>query len=129
MKIRLLGLIPFVLLGLGSFVPAFAHHGRSMYDEAKTLSVVGVVSEFEFVNPHVRVFLNVKDSKGNVGEWVGEATSPNLLMREGMHKDTIKPGDLITAVGHPARNGTNAMRIEKVVLSNGREINFEVFGQ
>ena len=48
-----------------------------------------------------------------------------MLVREGWDRKTIKPGDQITATGHPARNGTYAMRIEKIVLPNGRELTFE----
>ena len=71
------------------------------------------------------LILDVKDDKGNTGKWVGEGTSPNMLVREGWDRKTVKPGDQITATGHPARNGTNSMRIEKIVLPSGRELTFE----
>jgi Family of unknown function (DUF6152) len=105
--------------------PALAHHGRATYDETKLATVMGTVSSFQFSNPHAQLFLDVKDNKGNIEKWIGEGTSPNMLVREGWSRKTIKPGDQITATGHPARNGTNAMRIEKVVLPDGRELTFE----
>src|ERR1700688_1919210 len=110
---------------LGASYPALAHHGRATYDETKLATVMGTVSSFQFSNPHAQLFLDVKDNKGNIEKWIGEGTSPNMLVREGWSRKTIKPGDQITATGHPARNRTNAMRIEKVVLPDGRELTFE----
>jgi Family of unknown function (DUF6152) len=115
-----------VMVGcLAIAVPVFAHHGRATYDQTKLATVMGKVSSFQFSNPHVQLYLDVKDDKGNIEKWIGEGTSPNMLVREGWDRRTIKPGDQITATGHPARNGTNSMRIEKIVLPNGKELTFE----
>jgi DNA/RNA endonuclease YhcR with UshA esterase domain len=110
---------------LGGAVPAFAHHGRATYDETKLATIMGTVSSFQFSNPHALLILNVKNGKGNIEMWIGEGTSPNMLVREGWDRKTIKPGDTITATGHPARSGANSMRIEKIVLPNGKEVTFE----
>jgi hypothetical protein len=110
---------------LGVSRPALAHHGGASYDATKVFTIMGTVSSFQFSNPHALVILDVKDDKGNIEHWVGEGTSPNMLVREGWNRKTIKPGDQITATGHPARNGSNSMRIEKVVLPSGRELTFE----
>jgi len=120
--------ITWLLLGialLGVSYPAYAHHGRATYDETKLATIMGTVSSFQFSNPHAQLFLDVKGAKGKIESWIGEGTSPNMLVREGWDRKTIKPGDMITATGHPARDGTNNMRIEKVVLPNGRELTFE----
>jgi hypothetical protein len=109
---------------LAACVPVFAHHGRAGYDSAKLATVKGTVSDVEFVNPHVSVRLDVKGSNGNVEKWLVEGTSPNMLVREGWNKNTVRPGDVITATGHPAKDGSNAMRIEKLVLSNRQELTF-----
>jgi hypothetical protein len=116
---------PLIVGLLATVLPAFAHHGRATYDETKLATIMGTVSSFQFSNPHATLILDVKDDKGNVEHWVGEGTSPNMLVREGWDKRTVKPGDLITATGHPARNGSNSMRIQKVLLPNGRELTFE----
>jgi hypothetical protein len=109
----------------GVSFPAHAHHGGASYDATKVFTIMGTVSSFQFSNPHAVLVLEVKDDKGNIERWVGEGTSPNMLVREGWSRKTVKPGDQITATGHPARNGSNSMRIEKVVLPNGRELTFE----
>ena len=106
-------------------IPMSAHHGRATYDETKLATIMGTVSSFKFSNPHALLVVDVRNDKGNVVMWVGEGTSPNMLVREGWDKRTIKPGDRITATGHPARDGTNSMRIERIVLPNGKELTFE----
>jgi hypothetical protein len=125
MKSRRLFLSSVIVGLLATAVPAFAHHGRATYDETKSATIMGTVSAFQFSNPHAQLVLDVKGDKGKIETWVGEGTSPNMLVREGWDRKTIKPGDQITATGHPARNGTNSMRIEKIVLPNGRELTFE----
>jgi Family of unknown function (DUF6152) len=125
MQNRILASVAAGIVLFGVSHPALAHHGRATYDETKLATIMGTVSSFQFSNPHALLILNVKDGKGNIEQWIGEGTSPNMLVREGWDKRTIKPGDQITATGHPARNGTNSMRIEKIVLPNGRELTFE----
>jgi hypothetical protein len=115
-----------VMIGfLSASAPVFAHHGKATYDETKWATIMGTVSSFQFLNPHALLTLNVKNDKGSIEKWVGEGTSPNMLVREGWDRKTIKAGDQITATGHPARDGSNNMRIEKIVLPNGRELTFE----
>jgi Family of unknown function (DUF6152) len=116
-------LVAVIGLFAGSF-PVFAHHGRAGYDSAKLSTVKGTVTSVEFSNPHVRLHLAVKDTRGAVEKWIVEGTSPNMLVREGWEKNTVKVGDEITATGHPAKDGTNAMRIEKLILQNGQELTF-----
>jgi hypothetical protein len=81
--------------------PLLAHHGEANYDTEKTVSVKGIVTEFEFVNPHVQISLDVKNDKGEIEKWTGEARSPAMLARYGgWDRNTIKVGDVITFYGH-----------------------------
>ena len=119
MKTRTLG-IALVAVGLLLVcVPLFAHHGTASYDTSKTVTVKGTVTDFQFMNPHVLVFLDAKDDKGNVQKWQGELTSPNHLARNGWTKNSLKLGDEITLGGYPAKNGANSIWITKVVLADG----------
>ena len=111
------------VLGISS--PMLAHHGRANYDATKIVTIMGTVSAFQFSNPHAQLFLDVKDEKGNIARWVGEGTSPNMLVREGWDRRTIKAGDQVTATGHAARDGSNTLRIEKIILPSGKELTFE----
>ena len=90
----------FVLAG-----PAFAHHGAAAYDMSKSVTVAGTITDFQFVNPHVLIAMDVKDPSGKVEKWQGELTSPNHLARAGWTKSTLKPGDQITLIGGPAKSG------------------------
>ena len=103
--------------------PLMAHHGEANYDTEKTVSVKGTVSDFEFVNPHVQITLDVKNDKGEIEKWTGEARSPTMLSRYGgWDRNTVKIGEVITIYGHRTKNGTNFMRLEKIVLPGGREL-------
>jgi hypothetical protein len=103
--------------------PLLAHHGEANYDTTTVVSVKGTVTDFQFINPHVQIFLDVKNDKGEIEKWAGEARSPSMLGRiGGWDKNTIKIGDVITASGHRTKNGTNFLRLIKVVLPDGREM-------
>jgi len=109
-----------ILLASG---PLLAHHGEANYDPEKVVSAKGTVTNFQFINPHVQIFLDVKNKKGEIEQWICEARSPSMLVRVGgWDKSTLKPGDVITASGHRARNGSNVLRLQKIVLSDGREM-------
>src|SRR5579864_5274308 len=64
-------------------LPLFAHHGNAAYETTKTVTVQGTITDFEFINPHVMVFFEAKNGKGEIEKWQGELTSPNHLMRTG----------------------------------------------
>jgi len=103
--------------------PLLAHHGETNYDTEKLVSVKGTVTDFQFINPHVQVFMDVKNSNGEIEKWSCEARSPIMLVRVGgWDKNTLKPGDVITASGFRAKNGSNILRLKKIVLANGREM-------
>jgi len=99
-----------------------AHHGSSIYDMSKTISVRGTVTEFAFVNPHSAVHLEAKDEQGHVEQWLVEADSPNNLARAGWKKDSITPGEQVTIVGNRAKDGSKVMRLQKVIFADGREL-------
>lgn len=100
----------------------FAHHGMATYDLQRRITLKGTVTRFDFANPHVLLYFDVKDGNGKVIEWVAETGSPNMMRRGGWNKNTLKPGDQITVSGHPAKNGSPTMRFLKIVLSNGQEL-------
>jgi len=103
--------------------PVLAHHGETNYDTEKLVSVKATVTEFQFINPHVQIFLDATNDKGEIEKWTCEARSPAMLVRNGdWDKNTLKPGDVITAVGFQSKNGAKILRLKKIVLSNGKEL-------
>jgi|SRR5882672_6563369 len=102
--------------------PLFAHHGTSAYDTTNLTTVKGTVADFQFNNPHVMISVEAKDDKGKVETWISEANSPNVLTRHGWDRNIIKKGDQITVIGYRPKNGAKTLRLQKVVLSNGQEL-------
>jgi len=118
----------FVLLcGLLASRPLLAHHSSSSYDMEHPVNMKGVVSNVEWTNPHVFIFLSVKDEMGSVEEWRVEGNSPNMLTRVGWRKEMIKPGDELLVNGAMAKNGSKTMRLISITLANGQKYDGQGF--
>ena len=107
----------FLLLVSG---PVLAHHGRSNYDVDSTATVKGVVTQFEWVNPHALIYVDATDDTGKVEKWIAETNSPNTLSRQGWNRNTVKVGDQITLVGHRVKGGGNYINFSKITFADGR---------
>lgn len=114
----------FVSLAITLFMTSAvsAHHGLAAYDMSKSVTVKGTVTEFSFINPHAAIYLEVKDDKGNTDKWMVEADSPNNLARAGWTRNTIKPGQEISVVGNQMKDGSKILRLQKIILSDGKEL-------
>lgn len=114
------------LLGATGFLlvsgPAWAHHGRSNYDVMDSVTLKGVVTEFQWSNPHALIMFDVTDDTGKVEKWIGETNSPNTLSRQGWTKNTVKVGDQITLIGHRVKGGGNYINFRKIIFADGREL-------
>ena len=107
---------------LSAAAPLLAHHGASEYDMTKIVSLNATVKQLQFVNPHTLLVFTAKGDAGKVNEWEGELPSPNLLSRRGWSRSTLKPGDQVTVIGAPAKNGQNGMQVKKLVFPDGHEM-------
>ena len=100
-----------------------AHHGSSVtYNMKKSITLKGTVSEFVYTNPHCQLYFDVKDDKGNTTRWGGETMAPRLVVKAGLTKGTVKPGDPITITLFPSKAGTNFGLIQTVTLPSGQTI-------
>jgi hypothetical protein len=122
MKARPLVFGSLVLCLLAAASPAFAHHAWHGYDMDNLTTVKGTVTQFDWGNPHVWINFEMTDDKGNIEKWSAGGPSPSRMAGTGWDKNTLKPGDQITAVGHRIMDGTYSLRLVKVVLSDGREL-------
>jgi DNA/RNA endonuclease YhcR with UshA esterase domain len=93
-----------VVVGLASAPPARAHHSQSEFDLKAKVEVEGTVTKLEWKSPHGRLYVEVKNQKGETETWNFELPSPNTLMRRGWTRDTLKTGDFVKVAGAPARN-------------------------
>jgi len=101
---------------------AFAHHSAAgIYDLNREVILKGTATKFAFANPHTKLHFQVKDDQENVEQWVGEMAPPNNLRRAGWNRNTIKPGDQITATVHVARDDSKRADIVTLVV-NGKEL-------
>jgi len=114
----------FIAIGLAALVaPALAHHSFSAeYDDKKPVTVNGNVTKVDWVNPHVRFYVDTKDESGKVTTWEFEFGAPNILLRRGMGRNTMKAGDVVTVDGFRAKDGSNLADARTITLPDGRKI-------
>ena len=102
-----------VLLGGGG---AWAHHSFAMFDQNRQVSIAGTVKTFQWTNPHAFIELEAPDHK----VWSIELNSPNNLVRQGWKRTALKPGDKVTVVLNPLRDGQNGGLFNAVTLPSGQ---------
>ena len=106
-------------------IPVWAHHGNAAYDDKNPITIKGTVTEFAWTNPHVQIYLDVKDDKGSVIHWSVETYSPGKLVRAGWTKEIVKAGDQVSINLIPAKNGSPVGFLHKLVLPNGKELGLQ----
>jgi len=103
-------------------VPISAHHSfAAEYDRGKTVTLTGAVTKIEWINPHARIHIDVKDEGGNVGNWEIELGSPAGLLRLGWTRNSLKIGEMVVVNGYLAKDGSNLANSTSVTV-NGRKM-------
>jgi hypothetical protein len=127
MKARVFHAIGAVLIAA---LPMAAHHSFSAeYDGTAPVTLKGVVAKVEWSNPHVHIYVDVKDASGNLITWNLEGKPPNALVRDGVTRTAVNVGDTITFTGFRARdNSARASRCD-VTTADGRQYNFGGAGE
>ena len=105
---------------------ASAHHSFAMFDRSKETTLVGVVHEFQWTNPHSWIELDVPNDSG-VDKWSIELNSPNNLSRQGWRSDSIKPGDKISVVIWPLRSGEHGGLFISLTTPDGSTLDEAAF--
>jgi hypothetical protein len=101
----------------------FAHHGRgATYDGDKEESVTGVLTELAWRNPHVAIYVDVKDASGKVTNWAFESSNTSTMSREGWTRTIFKPGQQMTVKFNPSRAGAPIGILRSVTLADGKVI-------
>ena len=111
-----------VILSLvAAAVPLSAHHAWPV-NMSQLVTVKGTVTEFVWANPHPMITLEVKTNDGKVEKWSVGGPAINRMETIGWTRTTVKPGDVITGIGYQFGDGQKIIRLEKVVLADGKEI-------
>jgi Family of unknown function (DUF6152) len=125
MKYLWRGMVAGILLTAAAWLagPAAAHHSAFMYDQDKTVTIEGVVKDFQYTNPHSWLIVETKNADGTLTSWGFEAEGPSTLMRAGIRRSTLTPGTKITITGHPMKDGRPAAAWVQAVLADGTVLN------
>jgi hypothetical protein len=107
---------------LAAFSAIHAHHSTAPYDLIHGTVIGGVVTKFDWENPHSHIYLDVAAEEGVIEHWTLETESPGQFLRLGWSKDTLKPGDKITLLGSRAKNGSFNLRAVAVELTGGKKL-------
>jgi Family of unknown function (DUF6152) len=120
---RFVGVVVLAGALLCAAAPLSAHHSfAAQYDANKPITLTGVVTKVEWMNPHARVYIDVKASDGSVTNWNLELASPNYLKRAGWSSTSLKEGDQVTIEGSLARSGANMANAASVTLADGQRV-------
>jgi Family of unknown function (DUF6152) len=123
MKPKVRGWFLAVLGILALPLPALTHHAfPAEFDVDKPVTLTGIVSRLEWVNPHVYVFLDVKDDKGKLATWSLESWPTGILHRSGVARQSITVGTPLTILAYRAKDGSNLAYIRKFTWADGHAI-------
>ena len=115
----------FVVIGVAlvSAQTLSAHHSfAAEFDRNSPVTLTGSVTRVDWGNPHIWVFMDVKDAAGKVENWGVEGGAPNALFRNGWRKDSLKVGDVVTVEGFRGRDGSLRANANRVLLPDGRRV-------
>jgi len=116
MKSRVLAVLVAVAV-VASAMPVFAHHSfAAEFDAAKPVTLTGVVTKVEWMNPHTYFYVDVKDPQGKVINWACEMGSPNGLTRQGWTRNTLKVGMVVSFEGTRAKDGSSRANARNVTV-------------
>jgi hypothetical protein len=119
-------LLSALVIVCASVTSALAHHSFGVeFDANKPVTLTGVVTKVEWLNPHTHLYIDVKDDSGKLVNWKLEGYPPNVLARTGWKKDvTVKVGDTITIFGWRARDGSPSAHLREATVPGGRRLFF-----
>lgn len=115
-KTTLVGAVVLAALGAGS---AFAHHSAAMFDDQVEVELTGVVTNFNYLNPHSWLYIEVTGDDGEVTTWGFETDDPSRLRRRGVTPTYWEPGDMVTVVTNPLRDGRPAGHLVGAIKADG----------
>jgi Family of unknown function (DUF6152) len=111
--------IAVTMIALAQVAPTYAHHSFAMFDQSKQVTLKGTVREFQWTNPHSWIHIDVPNADGLKDTWQVELNSPNNLKRQGWKSSSIKPGDQVTLMLNPLKDGSKGGLFISITLPDG----------
>lgn len=102
--------------------PVQAHHSFAMFDKEEQTLLRGKVSKIEWRNPHVFIFVDVTGEDGGTTTYALEMNSPNVLMRTGWRRNSVKVGDEVSFDYYPLRDGRPGGLLHTMTLPSGESL-------
>lgn len=103
--------------------PLFAHHSfAAEFDRDQAMKVTGTVTKVEWTNPHIWIYVDVKNPDGTVTNWAFQGGPPSYLTRSGWSKNDLKSGDTINIQGFRAKDGSSHAAGGQITLPDGRKV-------
>lgn len=103
-------------------LPLLAHHGNAVYDDTKTITLKGTVTQWVWANPHCILHLDVTDDSGQAVPWIVETENPTSMFNIGWSKTSFKPGDQVIVTALQVKNGKPIGRIVDALLPGGQKL-------
>jgi hypothetical protein len=123
MRTKLLSLVGAGLLLSAAATPVLAHHSfAAEFDANKPVTLEGTVKEFQWVNPHSWLHINVMKPDGSVEEWAVEGGAPSALLRRGWNRNTLPPGTRVTVEGFMAKDGSHRANARDITFPDGKKM-------
>jgi hypothetical protein len=108
---------------VAAVAPLWAHHAfEAEFDQKKPVHLKGKVTTMEWINPHSWIHIDVVGTDGKVTNWMVECGSPNIMLRRGFTKESLKTGTELSVEGYQAKNGSNRANGSSVTFSDGRRL-------
>jgi hypothetical protein len=104
--------------------PSVAHHSTAMFDSKREVTLVGAVTEYQWTNPHVFIELDARE-KGSKAHYSVEGGATRTMEKFGWKARTLKPGEQVTLVIKPMRNGSNGGLLVRAVFPDGRTLEYD----
>ena len=101
---------------------ASAHHSFAMFDFSKDVTLLGVIKEFRWINPHIHILIETPDGKGGIQVWDIEGQTPNTLRPQGWSSTTLQPGDKVSLVVHPLKSGAFGASLVRALRPDGSPV-------